>query len=94
MLLIDLNDYVLTLIFERCSIDDAITLYFVCKRFRAIVNRYTFFKKSSDLLLVGHHNPDAICYQRFLDFRFYSDFCLNLYYSVGNIHRFFPLTEH
>lgn len=65
MLLTELNDDVLRHIFEKCSISEVIRLYYVCRRFQAIVSRYTFLKKSLDLLLVGHRNPDTPCFKRF-----------------------------
>lgn len=65
MLLSELNDDVLRHIFEKCSLDDVIRLYYVCRKFQAIVTHYTFFKKSLDLLMVGHRNLNAVCYKRF-----------------------------
>lgn len=64
----DLNDYVLTLIFDHCTIDDVLRLCHVCRRFQAIIIRYTFQRKSADLLLVGHRNREAIAYQRYVAF--------------------------
>lgn len=71
MLLTELNDDVLTIIFEKCTLDDVIKLYFVCKKFQDILTRHTFFKKSLDLLLVGHRNRDAPIYQRYIDYFIY-----------------------
>lgn len=64
LILSDLNDYVLTLIFNHCAIDDVLRLYHVCRKFQAIITRYTFQHKSLDLLMVGHRNREAISYQR------------------------------
>lgn len=65
MLLTELNDDVLRHIFEKCSLEDVIRLYYVCRKFQAIVTHYTFFKKSLDLLMVGHRNSDSVCSKRF-----------------------------
>lgn len=65
MLLTELNDDVLRHIFEKCSLDDVIRLYYVCRKFQTIIAHYTFFKKSHDLLIVGHRNSEAVCYKRF-----------------------------
>lgn len=65
MLLAELNDDVLRHIFEKCSLDDVIRLYYVCRKFQAIITHYTFFKKSHDLLMVGHRNAEAVCSKRF-----------------------------
>lgn len=66
MLLTELNDDVLRHIFEQCSIEDVIRLYYVCRKFQAIVTHYTFFKKSLDLLMVGHRNSESVCCKRFV----------------------------
>lgn len=65
MLLTDLNDDVLALIFEKCSLDDALTLCYVCRRFQTVIECNTFIRKSLDLLLVGHRNRNAPVYQRY-----------------------------
>lgn len=64
LLLSDLNDDVLSMIFDNCSLDDLLNLFHVCKRFQAIIQQSTFLRRSFDLLLVGHRNPNAISYQR------------------------------
>lgn len=65
MLLTELNDDVLRHIFEKCSLDDVIRLYYVCRKFKTIITHYTFFKKSHDLLMVGHRNSEAVSSKRF-----------------------------
>lgn len=62
--LIDLNDFVLTIILEKLLLDDIVNLYYVCRKFRTIIERHALFKRSLDLLLVGHRNKEAIAYQR------------------------------
>lgn len=64
LILSDLNDDVLTIIFDNCSLDDLLNLFYVCKRFQAIIQQSTFSRRSLDLLLVGHRNRNAISYQR------------------------------
>lgn len=63
LLLSDLNEDVLLMIFDDCSLDDLLNLFYVCKRFQAIV-RQSFLRRTFDLLLVGHRNRNAISYQR------------------------------
>lgn len=64
LLLSDLNDDVLSMIFDNCSLDDLLNLFYVCKRFQAIIRQSTFLRRTFDLLLVGHRNRNAISYQR------------------------------
>lgn len=64
LLLSELNDDVLSIIFDKCSLDDLLNLFHVCKRFQAIIRQSTFLRRSLDLLLVGHRNQNAISYQR------------------------------
>lgn len=64
LLLNDLNEDVLSIIFDKCSLDDLLNLVYVCKRFQAIIRQSTFLRRSLDLLLVGHRNRNAISYQR------------------------------
>lgn len=64
LILSDLNDDVLCIIFDYCSLDDLLNLFHVCKRFQAIIRQSTFLRRSLDLLLVGHRNRNAISYQR------------------------------
>lgn len=59
MILNDLNDDVLTAIFEKCSLDDVVRLYDVCKRFREIITRHVIAKKCRKLLIVGTSSPNA-----------------------------------
>ena len=64
MILTDLNADVLLMIFERCTVEDALRLFHVCRKFQAIIRCHTFQQKSLDLLLVGHRNREAIAFQR------------------------------
>lgn len=64
LLLSELNDDVLSIIFDKCTLDDLLNLFYVCKRFQAIIRQSTFLRRSLDLLLVGHRNRNAISYQR------------------------------
>lgn len=60
----DLNDDVLLMIFDYCTIDDLLNLAQVCERFQEIMSQSTFSRRSLDLLLVGHRNGDSISFQR------------------------------
>lgn len=64
LLLNDLNDDVLSMIFDMCSLDDLLQLYYTCKRFQFIIGQSIFLRRSFDLLLVGHRNRNAVSYQR------------------------------
>lgn len=64
LLLSELNDDVLSLIFDKCTLDDLLNLFYVCTRFQAIIRQSTFLRRSLDLLLVGHRNRNAISFQR------------------------------
>lgn len=64
LVLSDLNDDVLSMIFDNCSLDDLLNLFYVCKRFQAIIRQSTFLRRTFDLLLVGHRNQNAVSYQR------------------------------
>lgn len=64
LILSDLNDDVLLTIFDNCSLDDLLSLFYVCKRFQAIIRQSTFVRRSLDLLLVGHRNHNAVSYKR------------------------------
>lgn len=60
----ELNDDVLLVIFEKCSINDLLNLCYVCKHFQALIKNKIFLRRSRNLLLVGHRNKSAISYQR------------------------------
>lgn len=64
LLLDDLNDDVLLIIFGKCSIEDILSLYYVCKHFQNIIGGETLRRLSLDLLIVGHRNKNAIAFQR------------------------------
>lgn len=64
--IIDLNDDVLSMIFELCSIEDLLKIVLVCKRFNAVLGQNgTLRRKTMNLLVVGHRNRDSIAYQRY-----------------------------
>lgn len=63
--IVDLNDDVLSMIFELCPIEDLLKLVLLCKRFYAILcQQGTFRRKTKDLLIVGHRNHGSIAYER------------------------------
>lgn len=64
VLMSELNEDVLLLIFDKCTLDDLLNLFNVCQRFQAIIRQSTFLRRSLDLLLVGHRNRNAISFQR------------------------------
>lgn len=65
----DLNNDVLAIIFENCFLDDIISLYDVCKRFRQIIERHTLWKKCRNLLIIGYGNAEAQIVKKY--------FCIN-----------------
>lgn len=63
--IVDLNDDVLSMVFELCSVEDLLKIVLLCKRFYTVVcHNGTLRRKTMDLLVVGHRNRDSVAYQR------------------------------
>lgn len=83
--ILDLHDDALSAIFDQCTVDEVLRLYYVCRKFREIIIQNTFLRKSRDLLLVGHRNKQAISYQRYFIF---------LVHQAHVYNKFPPFAEH
>lgn len=62
--MLDLNDHVLSIVFDMCSNEDLLNLYVVCRRFHAIIGHTTLRRRTLDMLVVGHRNRNAVAYKR------------------------------
>ncbi|KAJ6631743.1 F-box/WD repeat-containing protein 4 [Pseudolycoriella hygida] len=63
MNLTDLNEHLLLIIFDLCSVDDLQNLHLTCRKFHDLIVRFDrllFRKHSYDLLLTGHRNNGKI----------------------------------
>lgn len=72
MNILDLNEHILLIIFDLCSLADLKNLYVTCKKFQDLIirfDRHLFKRHSLDLLLTGHRNNGKV-HQKYVVFVF------------------------